>query len=342
MAPRNTRTTHPARSPQTEAMLKARSIDFEFEANLAVVDIREADGYQVRLTQNRAPKEQVTKYATAMKHGATFPAVVVNENMELIDGNTRLQGRLKNGDDTIAAYILFGVTALDARSLSVELNQSNGLAMTDEEIRRFIDGAVKDGQQPEVRALARMTGVSEPKITRWIAETQFVSRSAKAGIADRHVTALPASTRSALHATRLEAVFEAITVLAAEAKLPTAYVKKMVGLVNGAPSESAALEIVQSEREQRTDEIRAVASGFSPRDRNSKGSAQHLGGLQRFDVDDLLDVAPEKQYETFERMKVVRDRLDAAVSRAQREWDLTPPPVPTTVENSVAEPAAVV
>ena len=67
--------------------------------------------------QNRAPKEQVTKYATAMKHGATFPAIVLNENTELIDGNTRLQARLKNGDDTIAAYILYGVTALDARSL---------------------------------------------------------------------------------------------------------------------------------------------------------------------------------------------------------------------------------
>jgi hypothetical protein len=97
---------------------------------------------------------------------------------------------------------------------------------------------------------------------------------------------------------------------------------------------------VQDEREQRADEIRAVASGFSPRDRKSKGSAQHLGGLQRFDVDDLLDVAPEKQYETFERMKVVRDRLDIVISRAQGEWDLTPP-VPTTDENPVAEPAAV-
>jgi hypothetical protein len=341
MASRNTRTTHPARSPQTEAMLKARSIDFEFEPNVAVVDIREADGFQVRLLEHRAPKEQVTKYATAMKHGATFPAVVLNEHLELIDGNTRLQGRLKNGDDTIAGYILFGITSLDARSLSVELNQSNGLAMTDEEIRNFIDGAIKEGQHPEVRALARMTGVSEPKITRWIAETQFVGRSAKVGIADRHFDALPASTRSALQATRLEAFFEALTVLTAEAKLPTAHVKKMVGSVNGAPSESAALEIVQAEREQRADEIRAVASGFSPRERKSKGSAQHLGGLQRFDVEDLLDVAPEKQYETFERMRIVRDRLDAVVSRAQREWDLTPPIASTTDETSAAEPAAV-
>src|SRR5574337_1929345 len=33
--------------------------------------------------------------------------------------------------------------------------------------------------------------------------------------------------------------------------------------------------------------------------RRSKGSAQHIGGLARFEVGDLLDVAPEKQYETF-------------------------------------------
>jgi ParB-like nuclease domain len=340
-APRNTRTTHPARSPQTEAMLKDRSIAFEFEPNLAVSEIREADGYQVRLTKNRAPKEQVAKYSTAMKHGATFPAVVLNENYELIDGNTRLQARLRNSGETIAAYILFGVTALDARSLSVELNQSNGLQMNDEEIYGFIANAVKDGQQPEVRALARMTGVREPKITRWIAEIHFLERAAQMGIAERHLNALPASTRAALQATRLEAVFEEITTLAAEAKLPTAFVKKMVGQVNGAPSEQAALELISTERAQRVDEIRAVASGFSPRDRASKGSAQHLGGLQRFDVDALLDVAPEKQFETFQRMKILRDRLDTAVTRAANEWDLTPPAEPAgDDETPVAEPAA--
>jgi hypothetical protein len=339
-APRNTRSTHPARSPQTEAMLKDRSIAFEFEPNLAVAEIREAEGYQVRLAKNRAPKEQVAKYATAMKHGATFPAVVLNENYELIDGNTRLQARLKNSVETIAAYILFGVTALDARSLSVELNQSNGLQMSDEEIYAFIANAVKDGQQPEVRALSRMTGVREPKITRWIAEIHFLERAARIEVAERHLNALPASTRAALQATRLEAVFGEITTLAAEAKLPTAFVKKMVGQVNGAPSEQAALGLIETERAQRVDEIRAVASGFSPRDRASKGSAQHFGGLQKFDVDALLDVAPEKQFETFQRMKILRDLLDTAVARAENEWDLTQPIEPDVDETSVAEPAA--
>jgi hypothetical protein len=305
-------------------MLKSRGLDYDFEANLAIDEIREVEGMQVRLPEHRAQKDQVTKYATAMKHGATFPAIVLNEQFEKIDGNTRLEAKRKNGSDTIAAYIVYGVTALDARSLSVELNQSNGLAMTEVEIRNFIAGAISEGQHPEVRTLARMTGVRELKIHRWIAETQFLNRARQAGISDRHLSVLPASTRAALNSVRLDAVFKALTVLAAEAKLSAAEVKQLVTQVNGASSEDDARQIVETERNTRADEIRAIASGFSP-DRKSKGSAQHIGGLLRFDVDALLDVAPEKQYETFTRLKELRDRLDLVVNQAQRNWDLTPP-----------------
>jgi|ERR1022692_3572918 hypothetical protein len=326
MALRNSRTAHPAVSQQIEQMLKARSIEFDFEANVQISEIRDAEGNQVRLTEHRAPKDQVAKYAVAMKHGATFPAIVLNDRLERIDGNTRLEARIKNGDETIPAYICHGLTPLEARSLSVELNQSNGLAMTEEEIRQFVDGAVLEGQHADLRTLARMTGVRETKIARWIAETQFSARAAREGIDERHADALPASTRATLNATRLAAVFRAMTQLAAEARIPAAQVKKIVAQANAASSESDALAIVAAERDARADEIRAVGSGFSPRDnRRSKGSAQHIGGLVRFEVDDLLDVAPEKQFETFQRMRLLRERLDQAVTRAEREWDLTPP-----------------
>ncbi len=329
MAPRNTRAAHPAVSQQIEQMLQARNIDFEFEPNIKIADTRHADGNQVRLSEHQAPKEQVAKYATAMKHGASFPAIVLNDRLEKIDGNTRLEARIKNGDDTVAAYICHSMTPLEARSLSVELNQSNGLAMTDEEIRRFIDGAVQEGQDPEVRTLSRMTGVRETKISRWIAETQFMTRAEREDIEERHISALPASTRAALQVARLAAVFRATTVLAAEARIPAAQVKKIVAEANGAASEAEALTVVETERKARADEIRAVASGFSPRDnRRSKGSAQHIGGLAKFQVDDLLDVSPERRFETFQRVKLIRDRLNEVVSRAEQEWDLTPPAEP--------------
>lgn len=322
---RNSRTAHPAVSQQIEQMLKARTIDFDFEPNVKISEIREAEGNQVRLTEHRAPKDQVAKYAIAMKHGATFPAIVLNDRLERIDGNTRLEASIKNGDETIAAYICHGLTPLEARSLSVELNQSNGLAMTEEEIRRFVDGAVLEGQHADLRSLSRMTGVRDSKIARWVAETQFKARAEREGVDERHVNALPPSTRAALQATRLAAVFCAISQLAAEARMPAAAVKKIVAQANAATSESDALAIVGAERADRIDEIRAVGSGFSPRDnRRSKGSAQHIGGLARFDVEDLLDVAPDKQYETFQRLQVLSDRLQQVVSRAEQEWDLTP------------------
>jgi hypothetical protein len=214
---------------------------------------------------------------------------------------------------------------LEARSLSVELNQSNGLAMTEEEIRRFVDGAVLEGQHADLRSLSRMTGVRDSKIARWVAETQFKARAVREGVEERHVNVLPPSTRAALQATRLSAVFCALSQLAAEARMPAAAVKKVVAQANAAASETDALTIISAERAARADEIRAVGSGFSPRDnRRSKGSAQHLGGLVRFKVDDLLDVAPDKQYETFQRMRLLRDRLNEVVARAEREWDLTP------------------
>lgn len=337
MSPR-TRTAHPANSQQIEQMLTARNIDFDFEPNVRVAEIRDAEGNQVRLTEHRAPKDQVTKYATAMKHGANFPAIVLNDRLEKIDGNTRLEARIKNGDDTIAAYICHGMTPLEARSLSVELNQSNGLAMTNEEIRRFIAGAVQEGQHPEVKTLSRMTGVRETTIARWIAETQFKTRAARDGIEERLISVLPDSTRAALHVTRLAPVFKELTVLAAETRMPAAQVKEIVAEVNGAASESEALAIVTAERQSRAGELRAVASGFKPRERRSRGSAQHIGGLAKFEVDDLLDVAPEKQYDTFMRLKTLRDCLDAVVARAEKEWDLTPPPAGEAAENGSFDP----
>lgn len=324
MSPKNSRTDHPATSQQIQTKLDERKIDWEFQPNVKIKDIREAEGMQVRQIAHRAPRDQVARYSTAMKHGAQFPAIVLNEHFEKIDGNTRLEATIRNGGDSIPAYICHGINALEARSLSVELNQANGLAMTDEEIRKFIVDAIQAGEQPEIKALARMTGVKETKISRWIAETKFLARAEEVGIDGRLIEVLPESARAALEPTRLKPAFEALTVLAAEARMPVADVKRIVGRVNSADSQDEALEIVANERAARGDELRAAASGFRPRARRSAGSAQHIGALVKFEVDDLLDVEPERQSETFARFKLVRDRLDAVVRRAQEEWDLTP------------------
>ena len=333
---RNTRTAHPATSQQVEQMLVARGIDFDFQPNVRIEDIRDAETNQVRRIDHRAPKEQVEKYATAMRHGAIFPAIVVNDAMERVDGNTRVEAAQRSGEKTIAAYICHGMTPLQARSLSVELNQSNGLAMTEDEIRKFIGGAVREGEHPDLKSLSRMTGVKETRISRWIAEAQFELRATRLGVDTAIVNVLPPSTRAALHATRLAQPFEQLTVLAGEARMPVLEVKGLVAQVNAAPSQEEAQAIVEAARGAHSDDMRAVASGFRPRDRRSTGSAQHIGALLKFGVDDLLDVAPERQYETYGRLKIVRDRLDDVVTRALSEWDLTPPATDEQRQSGVA------
>src|SRR5205823_3856296 len=81
--------THSTSSNQVEERLRARHIPFSFEPNLPVDEIGITEGQQVRLIRHRAPPEMVARYAQQMKAGAVFPAIVVNDRRELIDGNTR-------------------------------------------------------------------------------------------------------------------------------------------------------------------------------------------------------------------------------------------------------------
>src|SRR4051812_28994438 len=102
-----------ARSEQVESKLGARHITFKFVAELPVADIRDAEGNQVRRIDRRAPKELVARYAEQMKAGAVFPAIVVNDRLELVDGNTRRGAAERIGLPVIAAYVCEDLSALE-------------------------------------------------------------------------------------------------------------------------------------------------------------------------------------------------------------------------------------
>lgn len=313
---------HPSASSQVESKLAARHVTCTFEPNLRVDQIRDVEGNQVRLNEHRAPKAMVDRYAEQMKAGAVFPAIVVNDHHELVDGNTRWMAARQNQRQTIAAYVCSDLSALQARSLSVELNQSHGLSMTEEEIRSFVTSAVEEGQVLDAKAYSRMTGVKASTLARWVAAKHFEIRAAQDGIAPHRLEGLSDSARAALHVAKLRAVFVEITGLAIEAKVPAAQLKAIITEANGAPSEAAALDVVARAREVRSDDVKAIAAGFKNARRRSAGSALHLGGLLRFEVADLLDVAPEKQGEIFERMTLLQRRLEAAVAEARVVWKL--------------------
>jgi hypothetical protein len=314
--------SHPSASMQIESKLAARHVSFTFEANLRTDQIRDVEGNQVRLSEHRAPKTMVDRYAEQMKAGAVFPAIVVNDRYELVDGNTRWMAAQCNKRETISAYVCSDLSALQARSLSVEPNQSHGLSMTGDEIHAFVTSAVQEGQVLDIKAYSRMTGVKTSTLTRWVAAKHFEMRAARDGITADQLEGLSDSVRAALHVAKLRAVFLKVTALAIEARVPAAQLKVIIAEANAASSEAEALAVVAHAYEVRSDEVRANAAGFRSARRRSTGSARHIGGLLRFEVSDLLDVSPDKRSEMFVRMSLLRERLDGALARASAEWDL--------------------
>lgn len=313
---------HPASSVQIEERLAARHIDYRFEPNLSIDEIVDAEGHQVRLIEHRAPSEMVTRYAQQMKAGAVFPAIVVNERGELIDGNTRRRAALKAGHSTIPAYICRDLTSLQARALSVELNQANGLAMAEKELQAFVRGAVLEGQTLDTKTCARITGVRPSKLERWKAQAQFEQRARQAGIRDADQAALPDGVRVALNSIRLVPVLKEAAAVAAAARMSVAAVRSMVARANAATSEGAALAVVAAERAARADDIRTIASGFAARQRVGHRSRMHIAALLKLSVDDLLEVPAESRDETIVRLRELRAHTDRALHEASTRWDL--------------------
>ena len=170
----------PVRITQVETTLSARHVNFVFEPNLDIDQIRDVEGNQVRLSVHRAPKAMVARYAEQMKGGAIFPAIVVNDHYELVDGNTRWMAVRRNKRATIAAYVcsnLFGARG----TVAVRRAQSvHGLSMTEEELHAFVIGAVEQGQVLDPKACSRMTGV-DAQPCRWVAAKHFALRAVRSG-----------------------------------------------------------------------------------------------------------------------------------------------------------------
>jgi ParB-like chromosome segregation protein Spo0J len=266
----------------------------------------------------------VKRFAEQMRSGAVFPAIVVNDHGELVDGNTRCAAARRNGRETVAAYICSGLSPLQARSLSVELNQSHGLSMTGDELRAFVLGAVQEGQSLDTRSCARMTGVTPSTLSRWVAAAQFRVRAERCGIPPSNTAVLSESARAALQVARLRSVFVEATDLAIAARVPAAQLMRMMAEANSAPSEGEALRIVATERQSRVQDIEAIAQGFKAEaKRRNRHSVTHMRALLKDDIDTILDVAPDRHHETFEALSKLQRHLNAILVEATRRWRLS-------------------
>lgn len=312
--PRRRSVAHPASSARTETILGERHIAFSFEPNLALEAIQMPEGHQVRLVEHRAPRVMVNTYAVQMQQGAVFPAIVVSDEFGIIDGNTRLAAAIRCRAKSIPAYVCEAMTALEIRSLSIELNQIHGQRMTSGEIRNFIVGCARSGIAVEPRAFARSTGVRPSAIARWLTIEHCRARAEAHGLS---IDKLSDSAIAAISRARLDPVFVELVAAATTGRVSASRLRVIASEANSAPSEAEAVAVVTREKQAATSSADRDAST-----RRSRGSAFHIGGLLRFAVDDFLDVASDRQREAYANLCMVRDLLDAAVSEAETAWRL--------------------
>lgn len=302
-----------ASSARTESILDERRIAHSFEPNLALDAIQTPEGHQVRLIEHQAPRDLVNMYAVQMRQGAVFPALVVTGSFEVIDGNTRLAAAMKCRAKSIPAYVCGAMSALEIRSLSIELNQIHGQRMTNDEIRNFVVSCVRNGVAVEPSTCARITGAKASAIARWVTIERCRARAAAHGLS---TDGMSDAVIVAVATARLDRVFVEL-VAAAVGHNSASRMRAIASEANSAASEAEAVAVIT--RETRMGALNADPGVLG---RRSFGSALHVGGLLRFAVDDLLDVAPDKQLETYTGLCMVRDLLDEAVSAAEIAWGL--------------------
>jgi hypothetical protein len=302
---------HPASSQTTESILAERGIAYSFEADLPLDSVQRPEGENGWSPRHRASEGVVGTYAVQMRQGAVFPAIVVTDSFQVIDGDCRLAAKLRCGATSIAAYVCAAVSASEIRSLSVELNHVNGQRMTSDEVRNFVVSCMRSGVVVEPTTCARITGIKASTIARWVTIEHCRVRATSQGLS---TDAVSDAALVAVASARLDRVFADLLIAATSGAGPASRLHAIALEANAAESEADAVAVVSNA-------IRTGGLATADASRHSgHRSARYVGGLLQFTVEDLLDVAPDRQRETYADLCLVRDLVSAAVAAAESTW----------------------
>jgi hypothetical protein len=195
---------------------------------------------------------------------------------------------------------------------------SGGLSSSD--ARRLLHRALREGREltPETYAVA--AGTRPSTVARWIAAERFSIRAERAEVEPAVVGALSDTVRVILQSASLDVVLRAAAELGVDAQVPASEMKKIVRDANRARSEEDALAVVARARADRAPEIRALVCGLKTPARRRLGSAGHVNALLKYSTNELLDVAPSQQSETYSSLSRLHDRLGEVLAEAQILW----------------------
>ena len=231
-----------------EQKLRGWDLSYEYIPEFSIAEVARNPDSQVRFDKNIAPVERVKEFALQMRNGARFPPIVLRRmGNVLIDGNTRLEASKSLGRLYVDAYMVDLPTETYGRLLAASLNQLGGERLTSQEATEAAQAMLAEGWTPEM--IARELGRDVAQMRRLEHQAIALKRAQDLGVGDK-MEAIPRSTRPFVGAVALEEPFKELTTLAADAHLETKEVKELAQLINQAPNEEVALQIVRDKRSE--------------------------------------------------------------------------------------------
>jgi ParB-like chromosome segregation protein Spo0J len=246
------------KDPKAERMLEDHLVDYVYEADIPLdqFDIDTSLRNQARIDPPLMG-DVVTQYAEAIADGADFPALVGyydGDKIILIDGNHRLNAHVKNGSETVDAYIVDAAQDV-IQALTYMANATHGRPPTDEErIHHAIH--LRDLGYSN-REAARNVGLTEAKVSSAFALEQMTRRARRLGV-HRGLNSLSRDVRLKISTIQNDNVLKGlITFLVGAKGLTRPEVATLIQEVRNAATEQTQLQTIVEFKEAKRNEQRS-------------------------------------------------------------------------------------
>lgn len=276
----------PDEAKTTATLIKRLGFEWELDLRYPTPD---ASGKRIQIREDKhyAPALEVSKYAAAMARNDLFPPIVVSKDGYLLDGNTRVGAAHKNKFPTFPAFVLDrdyeGAPDTVRRRmhlLGAGFNVRNGRGIDRKEITEAVLAVGTDSDYDASR-IAQLLGVTPAFVQGVLSEKRARERADRNGITVNG--SVPASQLRRLGQAPLnDKPFMALLQLTQDAGLSVSEINELIKEIKTAGSDEAALELINSQRATRRDQIAEYAAVGKSRPSHSSQLRQRLGFILGF------------------------------------------------------------
>lgn len=235
---------------QTEIWLKENGVDWEYLEAVPIVSIDVEASKRNQARNEPLDDKLVETYATAMKHGREFPALVAwrkNGKWVLIGGNHRLNAAIAAGREVFDLYQVNTQDPPTIRLLTWTHNTFCGQRASSKEDLEHAYAYWK-AEGGAKNATARKFGVGESALVNLIAEREARARCVKRGF---DVTRIPGTHIQAIGSIKNDNALDEVvnTVVKASPTPNQEQLRVLINAANKARTEAEAIKAIDSARD---------------------------------------------------------------------------------------------